>query len=222
MKYIANYTNNPPAMNGDWHSTIWRSANVLEITHFRSESSNHRPRTLAKLLYNEKGFYGIFNVKDNYVRCVHTDFQSNVWKDSCVEFFVQPKPEMGYFNFEFNCVGALLSSYIEDPTREEDGFKKFIKLLPEEGKQIRIYHSLPKRIYPEIQQETHWFLEFFIPFSLLSRYVGSLNFNKEWRANFYKCSEDNSHPHWEAWSPVDEFNFHLPRCFGTISFAEHF
>ena len=40
-----------------------------------------------------------------------------------------------------------------------------------------------------------------------------------WRGNFFKCAEDISHPHWAAWSPVDEFNFHLPRCFGTIQFA---
>ena len=40
-----------------------------------------------------------------------------------------------------------------------------------------------------------------------------------WRGNFFKCAEDISHPHWAAWSPVDEFNFHLPRCFGAIQLA---
>jgi hypothetical protein len=40
-----------------------------------------------------------------------------------------------------------------------------------------------------------------------------------WRANFYKCGDDTSHPHWAAWSPVDELNFHLPRCFGRLGFA---
>ena len=112
-------------MNGDCYSALWQRANVFEITHFRPESSSHRPRTLDKLLYGEKGLYGMFNVKDKYVRCVHSNFQSDVWKDSCVEFFVQPKPDMGYFNFEFNCGGALLSYYIKDPTREERGFREY-------------------------------------------------------------------------------------------------
>jgi hypothetical protein len=41
---------------------------------------------------------------------------------------------------------------------------------------------------------------------------------------FVRCvrtdyAEENSHPHWAAWAPVDEFNFHLPRCFGELRFA---
>jgi hypothetical protein len=40
-----------------------------------------------------------------------------------------------------------------------------------------------------------------------------------WRANFYKCGHDTSHPHRGAWSPVDELNYHLPRCFGRLGFA---
>jgi hypothetical protein len=41
---------------------------------------------------------------------------------------------------------------------------------------------------------------------------------QSWRGNFFKCAEEISHPHWASWSPVDELNFHLPRCFGTIHF----
>ena len=40
-----------------------------------------------------------------------------------------------------------------------------------------------------------------------------------WRGNLYKCGDRTSHPHWAAWSPVDELNFHLPRCFGTLRFV---
>jgi len=40
-----------------------------------------------------------------------------VWKDSCVEFFIQPRPDAGYFNLEMNAGGAHLCCYIEDPAR---------------------------------------------------------------------------------------------------------
>ena len=55
---------------------------------------------------------------------------------------------------------------------------------------------------------------------MLARYSGPLGTlaGRAWRANFYKCGDQTSHPHWAAWSPVDELNFHLPRCFGTIAF----
>jgi hypothetical protein len=43
--------------------------------------------------------------------------------------------------------------------------------------------------------------------------------SQSWRDNFYKCGDQTSHPHWASWSPVDDLNFHLPRCFGTICFV---
>jgi hypothetical protein len=147
---------------------------------------------------------------------VHTEFQSQTYQDSCVEFFVQPKPDQGYFNFEFNCGGALACSYIT----YGEGYKNYTKLTPEEGAQIRIYHSLPAVVDPEIQEETLWRLEFAIPFSLLAQHVGPLGnvAGQAWRANFYKCGDQTSHPHWASWMAIDELNFHLPRCFGTIQF----
>jgi len=65
-----------------------------------------------------------------------------------------------------------------------------------------------------------WTLRFYIPFAVFENYVGPLGevAGQSWRGNFFKCAEDCSHPHWAAWSPVDEFNFHLPRCFGTLRF----
>jgi len=203
-----------------WDSPLWRQVPVLPIAAFRPESSNHRPQTDAKLLCSPVALHGFFRVRDSYVRCVHYLFQQAVYKDSCVEFFVQPKPDGGYFNFEFNCGGAMLASYIVDPTRVEHGFRDFTRLTPEQGSQVSIYHSLPTLVEPEITDNITWFIEFRIPFTLLEHYAGPLGEIKRqvWRANFYKCGDETSHPHWAAWSPVDELNFHLPRCFGKIRF----
>ena len=32
-----------------------------------------------------------------------------------------------------------------------------------------------------------------------------------WRANFYKCGDETSHPHWASWSPVGRLDFHRPQ-----------
>jgi hypothetical protein len=144
-----------------------------------------------------------------------------VWKDSCVEFFIQPRPGAGYFNLEMNAGGAHLCCYIEDPARVPGGFKKFTRLPVEIGRSIQVRSSLPKTIDPEITEPVRWQLNFFVPLSVLEGYVGTLGEvrGQEWRGNFYKCADDGSHPHWGAWAPVDELNFHLPRCFGSICFA---
>ncbi len=41
-----------------------------------------------------------------------------------------------------------------------------------------------------------------------------------WKANFYKCADKTSYPHWLTWNPVDHPspNFHLPQYFGAIVF----
>jgi hypothetical protein len=141
--------------------------------------------------------------------------------DSCVEIFLQPRPDKGYFNFEFNCGGSLLCYYVVDPTRVTGGFRDYTPIPESDGQQITIYHSMPPKVEPEIDAPTEWCLEFFIPFSLFESKVGPVSpvSGRAWRANLYKCGDDTSHPHWAAWAAVDELNFHLPRCFGTIRFA---
>ena len=196
----------------------WSSLPAAEVNQFLPQSSRHRPLTIARLAHDGLNLCGRFEVEDQYVRSVRTGYGSEVWKDSCVEFFVEPKLGRGYFNFEFNCGGAFLVNHIVDPTRTPTGFKKFTRLPEAVAKQVRVRSSLPPVVEPEIIQATDWTLEFHIPFALLEEYVGALGemTGQLWRGNFFKCAEENSHPHWAAWSPVSEFNFHLPQCFGTL------
>jgi len=192
----------------------------LSIAAFRPESSDHRPRTRAKLVADAQGLYGLFRVEDCFVRCVHAGFQAPVYKDSCVEFFVQPCPDRGYFNFEFNCGGALLASYITDPRRTPGGFAAFQSLAPEEGCLIGVHSSLPPQVEPEITAPLTWELGFAIPLEIMARYTGPVSVaeGEIWRGNFYKCGDGTSHPHWAAWQPVAALNFHLPQCFGQLRF----
>ena len=124
-------------LKANWSAPAWASAETLEIRHFRPESSDHRPQTSARLLYDAGGIHGVFQVQDRYVRCVRTEYLDEVWKDSCVEFFAQPRPDRGYFNFEFNCGGAFLCSYITNPERTPGGFKEFIRLPAQIGRTIQ-------------------------------------------------------------------------------------
>ena len=218
--YTVLLTNQPPEMQGLWDGAVWQNVPALELAYFRPEGGAYRPQTLCKLLYDRVRLYGIFRVDDQYVRCVNTGFQAAVYKDSCVELFLQPKSVGGYFNFEFNCGGALLASYVTDPTRIGGRVKQHTPLTPEDDSQILQYHNLPEVVEPEITTKQIWVLEFSIPFALLAEYAGILGElgGQNWRGNFYKCGDETSHPHWAAWSPVDELNFHLPACFGNIWF----
>ncbi|HTZ17549.1 MAG TPA: carbohydrate-binding family 9-like protein [Dissulfurispiraceae bacterium] len=220
--YKVGFAKISPEMKGLWDGPAWMRAETLELVHFRPEGGGHRPKTAARLLYNMDGIFGIFRVEDRYVRCVRTRYGELVYKDSCVEFFVKPKTGKGYFNFEFNCGGALLCSYIVNPERTAEGFKEFVPIPEEEASCVTVRHSLPGMVEPEITGPVVWMLEYFIPFALLERYAGPLGdvCGQEWNANFYKCGDETSHPHWASWQPVPELNFHMPECFGTMEFAD--
>lgn len=210
-----------PDLKQSWDSPAWQGAEIAALSHFRPEGSSHRPRVQVKVLHNGRAIAGIFHIDDRWVRSVRTGYMSHVWKDSCVEFFMQPRPDRGYFNLEMNAGGWHLCNYIEDPTRIPDGFKKFTPLPPEIGQRIKIRSTLPATVDPEIAGPVTWEAAFLVPLEVLEHYTGPLGglSGQTWRGNFYKCGDELSHPHWGSWSPVDEFNFHLPRCFGTIHFA---
>jgi len=218
MKYRVNQTTLVPEWKADWEDAVWSQAETGTLTHIRPETGDHIPDTRFRLLHNDRNIYGIFQVRDRYVRVIETEFQAGVCKDSCVEFFFQPHRGSGYFNLEMNAGGAFLIYYVRDHRRREDGFADFSKLLPEEGAQIKVVTNMPRVIEPEITTPTTWVAQFALPAEVLEKYTGKLDNLKAvtWKANFYKCGDHTSHPHWIAWNPITQTNYHLPECFGKI------
>jgi hypothetical protein len=193
-------------------------AEVGRLGHVRPESSDHRPETTFRVLHDGTNLYVRFDVLDRYVRAVQTAYQAPVCTDSCVEFFVRPNAGKGYFNFEVNAGGTLLLSFVEDPTRTASGLKRATPVPEEWGRQVIIRSSLPAVVEPEIAGPVAWHVCYQVPFALLEAFVGAAGRGGAvWRANFYKCGDKTSHPHWLSWSPVSALNFHLPECFGELS-----
>ena len=205
-----------------WESPLWQRAEEAKIAHFHPAGSSHRPAVSARLLYDPKHLYLRFYVRDRYVVSTRTQFQEKVYPDSCVEFFVEPRPSAGYFNFEINCGGTLRLCYIEDPTRTAEGFARFTVVAAEHGTRVDIHHSMPKVVFPELPGPLDWQIACRIPLDVLSAYVGPLRAapGQVWRGNFYKCADESSHPHWGSWAPIGEkLDFHQPRYFAPLRFA---
>ncbi|MDD4817859.1 MAG: carbohydrate-binding family 9-like protein [Victivallaceae bacterium] len=200
-------------------SNAWNGANVAELSHSRPESSPEAPSASVRMLYNSKGLFGRFQVRGEYVRCAAEKFQDPVCLDSCVEFFVEPAGNRGYINFEFSGSGVFLCSHITDCKRTPNGFAAFEMLSPDDASNIVSAPTLPRKT-DGFGMPVDWELGFFIPFTVFEkRGFKAPGSGDVWRANFYKCGDKTPFPHWLAWRPVDELNFHLPRCFGEIIFA---
>lgn len=220
MIYTVRRATSRPSLRGHWDELAWSRAETARLAHFHSEGSGHQPVVDVKVLHDSSSVFVMFRVSDRYVRCARTKYQDMVCNDSCVEFFVQPKPDAGYFNFEINCGGTMLLYYILPSPEGFDNAQR--EEVPERlGGTVTIFHSMPEVVEPEITEPTEWVVEYEIPVSLLEQYVGTLGdpAGQTWRGNFYKCGDETSHPHWAMWAPVREgFSFHQPQFFGELHF----
>lgn len=222
MNYTIRKASDRITLNGVWEDPAWAHAESLDVNCFHARSSDHRPVTRARLLWEAEGLHVFFRVEDRFVRCVMSEYQQMVSGDSCIEFFIQPKAEAGYLNFEINSGGTLLLYYIEDSTPAPGGFKKWRPVEAATASSIKIHHSLPQKIEEEIQSPVTWTIQAFVPWSVFEQYVGKLPpiSGSTWKANFYKCGDKTSHPHWASWAPIGEkLSFHQTEFFAPITFG---
>ena len=200
----------------------WKALPLLEVGNVRSESSSHRPHTVAKLGYDDGALYLLYEVDDRYVRSIETQYNTNVCLDSCVEFFVQPRGKE-YLNFEVNCSGTILTFFISDWQRDPvtGAIAKYQALKKEDFEQLTIYHTLSGQI-EGITDPVKWRLGLRIPLALLQKFFPGLELKagQVWRANFYKCGGMKGYEHWITWSPIEgKLNFHVPQYFGDLKFV---
>ena len=174
------------------------------------EASAARPFAAFAAAYSSTGIYINYIVRGRGLRAENTTDLSAVASDSCVEFFVEPHGDGRYWNFEFNCIGALNASHrVErsNPTR----------LSPAELAQVKRWPSLGTAAIKGTDGMHSWQLLVFIPFSLLGLKgvpEGSI------RANFNKCGSATVEPHFLSWSPIrtPKPDFHRVEYFGTLTF----
>lgn len=205
-------------IDGNWHKPVYSAIKPLIIGRHMGQMPDHYPAVLVKLAWDDNSLFVIFRVEDRYVRAVARKYLDPVCRDSCVEFFFTPGTHLGfsYFNLEVNCGGTMLFWW-----HPENG--KAIPVALRDAVTLTIAHSQPKIVDPEIQEPVTWTLEYQLPFAVIQKYCPAADIpgpTAVWKANFYKCGDSTSHPHWLTWSIVDHPTprFHLPQYFGTLPF----
>jgi hypothetical protein len=194
---------------------LWQGVPVLAIDNYLWLDNGYRPRVEVKVGYTLRFIYASFQVFEKRVRVQYVEFQDPVWKDSCVEFFIDPFPEkeLGYINIEANAAGAMLIAFGPDrdnrtpiPREDVPGFE--------------IATSIKGRIEGE-HGANDWTLCYRLPLALFEKYYGTeVTPGRRARANFYKCGDETDPPHFGAWNPVlvEEPDFHRPEFFGRLLF----
>lgn len=178
------------------------------------EAFSYRPEVKFRIAHSNNQIWLKFYVKEENVLAQRTETNSATHKDSCVEFFIDPGQEGKYYNFEFNCIGITHLAY--GPGR---GKREFIdpKTIQE---QIMIESTLGNQPFDEKKGGHSWEMTIVIPASIFTHTNGLKLKGMTSNANFYKCGDDTSKPHYLSWSPVgtEQPDFHQPDFFGGLSF----
>src|SRR5512138_3131737 len=191
----------------------WEGIPPLAVDHYLWLMNGYRPRVEARLGWSERFLYVRFLVGEKRAPVRYSKFQDPVYKDSCVEFFVDmfPAKRLGYLNFEMNAAGTLLAQF--GPGRGDRQ-----SLWPEDLAGFGVIAAEELR---GIDGSPAWSVAYRIPLTLFRKFYGEdIRPGHRAAANFYKCGDDTPIPHFGAWSPVEtpSPDFHRPEFFGELVF----
>lgn len=175
--------------------------------HLWKNENDDKPEVSFSIAHNNQSVLLKFYVEEKEIRANVTTINGAVWEDSCVEFFVA-FDKTGYYNFEFNCIGTVLGAFRKNRNDRT--------LLPDEAlNKIATSTKLNKK-----NDLFYWEMLIVIPIELFNHHSMQSLSGVKCKANFYKCGDGLSRPHYLAWSNIEAAkpNFHLPEFFGEIKF----
>lgn len=153
-----------------------------------------------------------FRVREAATQGLETRTHGEVYKDSCVEFFVS-FDKANYYNLEVNCIGTVHLGY--GPSRQERQF-----VSPEALSCLGVRTSLGTTPFAE-RPMGEWRLTLrmsagLFAFDTLEGFGGRVA-----AANLYKIGDNLSKPHYLSWVPIEtpRPDYHRPEFFRGIVFG---
>lgn len=182
---------------------------ILVLTDITEDSWDYGnlPKTTAQLIWKQAtGFEVKMRCYEPYSEAVYREADSPVYKDSCMECFLNFYPQDGkkYINFEVNVNGAMLC---------QTGTKKTGRVF------IRNMGVKQPAVYVR-KTAQYWEVKYTIPLSLVQAVYGKSQFKKGHiiTGNFYKCGDETKALHFGSWKKImtEKPDFHQPDFFGEI------
>lgn len=224
---------------------VWEGVPEINIDCFLWEDNDYKPETKAKLFYTDTHFHIFFKSYEDEITIKYFNMDEDVYKDSCVEFFIKPNPDKDdrYFNFEMNSIGTLLLGLgVDRHDREriklDNPFEVFgistsvtkdtadsynNQPSKNKGSSKNCDDTLSKSCNNSIKSccnSKFWTVEYSIPFTFIEKYFGKLDIGPGYRleGNFYKCGDETKYPHYGCWNPIkiSSPDFHRPEFFGDL------
>lgn len=167
----------------------------------------YAPTTSVSLAHDGEALYIHFSSYSIGVECKAQQDGDMVYKDCCLEAFVQMPGEETYFNLEFNALGICDAA-------KRSGREDACHFSAEQYASITRHSSLEKGEMPDPNAPHFFTLLVRVPF----RTLGLKEAPKSINANFYKCGDETVCPHYCSWMPVQtaQPDFHQPKYFKAL------
>lgn len=186
----------------------------LQISTLNWKGYDYKPDVKLSIAYSDREIFLKYYIKEDYFKAEKTEPNQMVCEDSCVEFFVSPEDDGIYYNLEFNGIGTIL---LGTGTGRADSKRADPAIIS----RIRRKSSVGNKPVTEKTGKFEWSITIAIPVDVFFHHkIGDLK-GKTFRANFYKCGDMLSVPHYVTWNPVGTENpdYHRPEYFGMLKFV---
>lgn len=174
---------------------------------------SYKPDVKFVIAHDCDKIYLKFDVNEDVTAALATEDDADVHKDSCVEFFVSVDGK-SYYNYETNAIGALKLHYKDSERNKSLASQEVLD-------SIERVSTFPRKAFTEAEATTNkWSMMLVMPKESMFQHKIESFAGLTMSANFYKCGDDLSKPHYLTWSKIDAPapNFHLTEFFDTIRF----
>ena len=174
----------------------------------------YKPDVAFRAWHDGKILHLRYEVGEQSVKAEEGTPGNAVFRDSCVEFFIKPSADdPHYYNFEWNAIGTLLLACRTCRQDPENAPREVLD-------SVKAVSSLGSATFAERKGNVRWTLDIEIPITALwNAGIKSWDGMKA-KANFYKCGDGLSVPHYVTWAPVgtEKPDYHRPEFFVPVEF----
>lgn len=212
MKLVIPYINNTDFNELD--SLLKEKGSKGIIDNANWEDFKYKPEVQFFIAHSGKAILLTYCVREKFIKALETKLNGDVYKDSTVEFFIS-LDNKNYYNFEFSCIGVAHVGY-------GSSRKGRVPVSPDTIQKIKIHSTLGNQPFEEKQGDFYWEMTIEIPiecfvFDKIESLEGICA-----TANFYKCGDETSEPHYISWNPIktETPDYHRPEFFAAIEFEK--
>jgi len=218
VRYTVRRAVSTVTIDGRLDEPAWKAACAVGDFVFPWWEQGKKEQTFAKMLWDDRFLYVSYLCQDAHIWAEHTERDSAVWRDDCVEVFTAPNPAQpdDYFNIEMNVRGAFLDQHHPDGPGKE---------IAEEWNSsgIKIAITIDGTLNNESDTDRSWILEAAIPFANFAKVAKNTppKPGDVWYLNLNRLG-GKTNPQFSQWSAsrTEEPQFHAPRYFGRVVFSD--